>query len=237
MTDRSLLDVSGLISGYGKETVVQGVDFSVDPGELVAVIGRNGVGKSTLMRTLIGLTKARSGRITFEGRDISNAGADERARAGIGYIPQGREVFPELTVRENLLVGEMTGRGRAVPDYERVYRFFPVLSERARQRAGTLSGGQQQQLAIARAMVAEPRLMLLDEPSEGTQPSIVKDIARSIHMAKAETNVAVLLVEQNLDLIVSLADRGYVMEKGRIVEILGTEEIRDRDKVRHYLTI
>ena len=237
MTEDALLEVSGLTSGYGKETVLQGVDLRIKPGELVAVIGRNGVGKSTLMRTLIGHLKTRNGNIRFGGEDVSGKDADDRARAGIGYIPQGREVFPELTIRENLLVGEVAGAGRAPPDYDRVYRFFPILKERARQRAGTLSGGQQQQLAIARAMIGDPRLMLLDEPSEGIQPSIIKDIARNVRTLNAETDVAVLLVEQNLDLIVSLADRGYVMEKGRITVTLGPEEIRDRDEVRRHLTI
>ncbi|MBY5987201.1 ABC transporter ATP-binding protein [Roseovarius atlanticus] len=237
MSDQALLDVSELTSGYGKETVLQGVDLRIGPGELVAVIGRNGVGKSTLMRTLTGLMKARSGSIRLGGVDVTGSNANDRARAGIGYIPQGREVFPELTIRENLLVGEVAGKGRGAPDYDRVYRFFPILKERARQRAGTLSGGQQQQLAIARAMIADPRLMLLDEPSEGIQPSIIKDIARNVRTLNAETGVAVLLVEQNLDLIVSLADRGYVMEKGRITATLGPDEIRDRDQVRRHLTI
>ncbi|WOI58060.1 ABC transporter ATP-binding protein [Palleronia sp. LCG004] len=237
MSDTPLLKVGGLTSGYGSETVLQGVDLEIGPGELVAVIGRNGVGKSTLMKTLTGLLKVRSGTIQLDGRDVSGDGADSRARAGIGYIPQGREVFPELTIRENLVVGETAGRGRARPDYDRVYKSFPILKERARQRAGTLSGGQQQQLAIARAMMGDPKLMLLDEPSEGIQPSIIKDIARNMRALNAETGVAVLLVEQNLDLIVTLADRGYVMEKGRVVAELDGEAIRDRASVRKHLTI
>lgn len=237
MPDDTLLEVSDLTSGYGNETVLQGVDLTIRPGELVAVIGRNGVGKSTLMRTLTGLLPVRSGRISLAGRDMSGDGAERRARHGIGYIPQGREVFPELTVHENLVVGEMAGRGRGTPNYDRVYRAFPILKDRARQRAGTLSGGQQQQLAIARAMIGEPQLMLLDEPSEGIQPSIIKDIARNVRALNGGTDVAVLLVEQNLDLIVSLADRGHVMEKGRIVADLDADAIRDRDEVRRYLTI
>jgi urea ABC transporter ATP-binding protein UrtE len=232
-----LLKVTGLRGGYGGETVLQGVDLTIAPGEIVAVIGRNGVGKSTLMRTLTGLLKPSSGTIFFNGQDMTSQGADARARAGIGYIPQGREVFPELTVRENLLVGEVAGQGRAKPDYEMVYRFFPILKDRSRQRAGTMSGGQQQQLAIARAMIGNPRLMLLDEPSEGIQPSIIKDIARNVRTLNQETGAAVLLVEQNLDLIVSLADRGHVMEKGRIVADLGFDEIRSRQEVRKHLTI
>jgi len=178
-----------------------------------------------------------AGTIRFGGQDVTAEPADKRARAGIGYIPQGRDVFPELTVRENLLVGEVAGQGRAAPDYDQVYRFFPILKERARQRAGTLSGGQQQQLAIGRAMIGNPRLMLLDEPSEGIQPSIIKDIARNVRTLNQQTGLAVLLVEQNLDLIVSIARRGYVMEKGRLVASLGAEEITSRDVVRHHLTI
>jgi branched-chain amino acid transport system ATP-binding protein len=237
MSDEPLLTVSGLQSGYGGETVLQGVDLTIGQGEIVAVVGRNGVGKSTLMRTLTGLLNPSAGTIRFQGRDATLVGADIRARLGIGYIPQGREVFPELTIRENLMVGEVAGRGRSTPDYDTIYRFFPILKERAHQRAGTLSGGQQQQLAIARAMISRPALMLLDEPSEGIQPSIIKDIARNVRTLNAETGVSVLLVEQNLDLIVTLADRGHVMEKGRIVADLGPDEIRARDIVRRYLTI
>jgi urea ABC transporter ATP-binding protein UrtE len=237
MSEEMLLQVEGLRGGYGAETVLQGVDMEIAPGEIVAVIGRNGVGKSTLMRTLTGLLRPSAGTIRFAGRDVTSDPADKRARAGIGYIPQGRDVFPELTVRENLLVGEVAGQGRAAPDYDQVYRFFPILKERARQRAGTLSGGQQQQLAIGRAMIGAPRLMLLDEPSEGIQPSIIKDIARNVRSLNEQTGLAVLLVEQNLDLIVSIASRGYVMEKGRLVACLGADEITSRDEVRHHLTI
>jgi branched-chain amino acid transport system ATP-binding protein len=237
MSDETLLELSGLRSGYGAETVLQGVDMTLGQGEIVAVIGRNGVGKSTLMRTLCGLLKPSAGKISFLGRDVTGDAADLRARAGIGYIPQGRDVFPELTVRENLLVGEVAGQGRAAPDYETVYKFFPILKERARQRAGTLSGGQQQQLAIGRAMMGNPTLMLLDEPSEGIQPSIIKDIARNVRTLNEQTGLAVLLVEQNLDLIVSIAQRGYVMEKGRLVATLDRDEITSRDEVRKHLTI
>ena len=237
MSEDTLIQVEGLCGGYGAETVLQGVDMTVRKGEIVAVIGRNGVGKSTLMRSLIGLLPSSVGTIRFNGRDVTADTADMRARLGIGYIPQGRDVFPELTVRENLQVGEVAGRGRAEFDYDTVYEFFPILKERARQRAGTLSGGQQQQLAIGRAMIGNPRLMLLDEPSEGIQPSIIKDIARNVRTLNRQTGMAVLLVEQNLDLIVSIAQRGYVMEKGRLVASLGQDEIGSRDEVRRYLTI
>jgi branched-chain amino acid transport system ATP-binding protein len=162
--------------------------------------------------------------------------AQTRARMGIGYIPQGRDVFPRLTVRENLLVGEMARRG-GTPDYDKVYEFFPILKERAKQAAGTLSGGQQQQLAIGRAMVGGPDLMLLDEPSEGIQPSIVKDIARNIRRLNADTGLTVLFVEQNLDLIVNLAQRGFVIDKGRIIAEVAPDEIRDREKVKKWLAL
>ncbi len=237
MTDEPLLRAKGLRGGYGGEPVLQGVDISVQPGEIVAVIGRNGVGKSTLMRCLIGLLTPSAGTIHLAGTDITGVTANHRARAGIGYIPQGREVFPRLSVQENLLVGEVALESGQQPNYERIFGFFPILKERARQAAGTLSGGQQQQLAIARAMIGDPRLMLLDEPSEGIQPSIVKDIARNVRRLNAETGVAVLLVEQNLDLIVSLAGRGLVMDKGRIVATLGPDEIGSRDGVRRYLAL
>jgi urea transport system ATP-binding protein len=237
MSDAVLLEVEGLCSGYGGEQVLQGVDLTLNAGEIVAVIGRNGVGKSTLMRTLTGLLAPSAGTIRIAGQDVTASPANQRALQGVGYIPQGRDVFPDLTVRENLLVGEAAGKGRAAPDYDMIYRFFPILKDRARQRAGTLSGGQQQQLAIGRAMVGHPRLMLLDEPSEGIQPSIIKDISRNVRELNAQTGVTVLLVEQNLDLIVSMAQRGYVMEKGRIVASLGPEEITSREEVRRYLTI
>lgn len=237
MTSEALLSVSGLRGGYGGKPVLQGIDLTVGEGEIVAVIGRNGVGKTTLMKTLIGLLSPMAGTIRFGGEDVTRLSADKRAKLGIGYIPQGREVFPRLTVSENLLVGETAKAGRPAVDYERIYDFFPILKERAKQPAGTLSGGQQQQLAIGRAMIGAPRLMLLDEPSEGIQPSIVQEIARNVKRLNAETHVAVLLVEQNLDLIVSMARRGFVIDKGRIVATLGPEEISSRDVVRRHLAL
>lgn len=234
MTD--LLRIEDLRAGYGGEPVLQGVSLNVAKGEIVAVIGRNGVGKSTLMRAIMGLISVSEGRIALNGETINALPTQNRAKRGIGYIPQGRDVFPRLTVRENLLVGEAARRG-GTPDYEKVYGFFPILKERASQAAGTLSGGQQQQLAIGRAMIGGPDLMLLDEPSEGIQPSIVKDIARNIRKLNAETGLTVLFVEQNLDLIVSLAQRGFVIDKGRIIAEVAPEEIRDREKVKKWLAL
>lgn len=231
-----MLKVTDLRAGYGGEPVLQGVSLHVGKGEIVAVIGRNGVGKSTLMRTLIGLLPVGAGQIEFAGQEVNKITAQARARMGIGYIPQGRDVFPRLTVQENLLVGETARRGGKA-DYDKVYEFFPILKERARQAAGTLSGGQQQQLAIGRAMVGGPDLMLLDEPSEGIQPSIVKDIARNIKRLNAETGLTVLFVEQNLDLIVNLAQRGFVIDKGRIIAEVGPEDIKDREKVKKWLAL
>ena len=237
MPSEALLSVEGLRGGYGASPVLLGVDLNVGRGEVVAVIGRNGVGKSTLMRMLIGLLTPTAGRVRFDGSELAGIPANHRARAGIGYIPQGRDVFPRLSVRENLLVAETARRAPGRPDYDRVHAFFPILKERAAQAAGTLSGGQQQQLAIARAMIGEPKLMLLDEPSEGIQPSIVREIAGHVRRLNTESGVTVLFVEQNLDLIVSLADRGFVMDKGRIVASLDRDEIRSQDVVRRHLAL
>lgn len=238
MSAGNLITVTSLKGGYGGTPVLQGIDLSIGFGEIIAVIGRNGMGKTTLMRTLIGLVSASSGSIQFDGSDITLLSADQRARKGIGYIPQGRDVFPTLSVTENLMVGEQARKNKAnLSDYDKVYEFFPILKERAKQQAGTLSGGQQQQLAIARAMMSNPKLMLFDEPSEGIQPSIIKDIARHIDHLNRDAGISVLLVEQNLDLIVSIAHRGYVLEKGKVVAELKKQDIRDESIVRKYLAL
>lgn len=237
MNSTSLLSVEGVTAGYGSTSVLQDVSFQVGRGEIVAVIGRNGVGKTTLMKTLIGQVKHHKGVIRFDTRDISPFDTHQRARLGIGYIPQGREVFARMTVWENLKVGEMLQQPGQGVDYERVYEFFPILRERSGQRAGTFSGGQQQQLAIGRAMVGKPKLMLLDEPSEGIQPNIVKDISRNILKLNRELGVTVLLVEQNLDMIMAMAQRCYVMDKGQITNELAPEQLRDRDAMRRILAV
>jgi branched-chain amino acid transport system ATP-binding protein len=232
-----MLDVKDVRAGYGGKPVLQGVNLTVSEGEIVAVIGRNGVGKSTLMKTLIGLIHPMSGEISFNGSNVTALEAFRRAKIGIGYVPQGRDVFPRMTVTENLQVGEaMTGRVDAGV-YDRVYSLFPILKERASQRAGTMSGGQQQQLAIGRVLVGGPKMILLDEPSEGIQPSIVQDIARIIVNLNRETGITIVFVEQNLDMIRAIAQRCYVMDKGRIIAELQPHDLDDRDTIRKYLAV
>lgn len=214
-TDR-ILDVSGLWAGYGATPILQDVSMQVARGEIVGVIGRNGVGKSTLMRCLIGLLQTWRGTITFMDQDVTQLEADARARAGFGYIPQGRDVFPQMSVEENLQVGELIGGpdGKKLP--ELVYTYFPRLKERRRQIAGTMSGGEQQQLAIGRALVMRPKLLLLDEPTEGIQPSIIKDIGRAISYLRNLGNIAIVLVEQYLDFACELGDSFAVMDRGAV---------------------
>jgi urea ABC transporter ATP-binding protein UrtE len=232
----ALLTVDGLRSGYGGKPVLQGVDLSVRDREVTAVIGRNGVGKSTLMKAVIGLLPTTEGAIRFNGADIGAETPHVRARRGIGYVPQGRDVFPRMSVEENLRVG-LSISGARTADFEPVYACFPILKERRRQAAGTLSGGQQQQLAIGRVLVGQPTLLLLDEPSEGIQPSIVQDIARIVVELNRKTGLTVVLVEQNIDMIRAMAQRCYVMDKGRIVAELTPAMLDDSEVVRRYLAV
>jgi urea ABC transporter ATP-binding protein UrtE len=233
---KSLLTIEGLRSGYGGKPVLQGVDLSVRDREVTAVIGRNGVGKSTLMKAVIGLLPTTDGAIRFNGADIGAETPHTRARRGIGYVPQGRDVFPRLSVEENLRVG-LSISGARTADFEPVYAYFPILKERRRQAAGTLSGGQQQQLAIGRVLVGQPSLLLLDEPSEGIQPSIVQDIARIVVELNRKTGLTVVLVEQNIDMIRAMAQRCYVMDKGRVVAELTPTMLDDSEVVRRYLAV
>lgn len=230
-----ILDVAGLGAGYGATPVLQGVDLAVGRGEIVALVGRNGVGKTTTMRCLIGLVRATAGHIRFAGEDLTRVAADVRARRGIGYIPQGRDVFPRMTVQENLAVGEMIGASRRQLRAELVYQYFPILAERRRQMAGTLSGGQQQQLAIGRALIGGPELILLDEPSEGVQPNVVQAIVRVLRSIRDDLGTTIVFVEQNLETILTLADRCCVMEKGRIVAAIPPGAVTSENVRRHLL--
>lgn len=235
--DSPLLDVREVRAGYGGGDILQGVTLSLAVGEIVATIGRNGVGKSTLMRAIIGLLPVRRGAVFFRGASIAALAADHRAALGIGYVPQGREIFPELTVEENLMLGEMINRKKRRPLYDLVYEYFPVLRERRRQLAGTFSGGEQQMLAIGRALVGDPALLLLDEASMGIQPSIVGEIGRILVRLNREEGLTILLVEQNMALISSVAHRAYAMDKGRIVATLARGELADRDVLVRYLAV
>jgi urea ABC transporter ATP-binding protein UrtE len=234
---KPILSTSGLRSGYGTGDVLQDISIEVNPGEIVGVLGRNGMGKSTLMRTAIGLLPARAGGLVFEGVDITREGADARARRGIGYVPQGREIFPHLTVLENLQMGRLVNAERGRYALDEVYAWFPFLRERERQRGGTLSGGQQEMLAIARALVNGPSVLLLDEPSDGVQPSIVQEIGAFIVDLVARRAITVLLVEQNVDLIQTAVHRAYVLEKGRVVANLGRDDIRDTERLTEFLSV
>jgi urea transport system ATP-binding protein len=230
-----VLTVNKLNQYYGGSHILRDVSFELPSGKVTALLGRNGVGKTTLLRTLMGLVPAASGSISFEGRELDNAAPYERARKGIGYVPQGREIFPRLSVAENLEMGLATRpRGSKVP--ERIHAMFPVLNQMLHRRGGDLSGGQQQQLAIARALAMEPRLLVLDEPTEGIQPSIIKDIERAIRALAATGEMSILLVEQYYDFARSLADQYLVMERGEIIA-RGRGENMDAEGVKRLLAV
>src|SRR5262249_31640980 len=232
-----MLRVEGIEAGYGPVRVLRGVDFVLEPKEILVLLGRNGVGKTTLMRVLMGLVPLSAGRITLDGADLTGAPPYHIARRGIGYVPQGRRIFPKLTVRENLTIGTRARANGRAEISERVFEFFPVLKERLAQLGGSLSGGQQQMLALGRALCTEPKVLLLDEPSEGIQPDIVHQIGEIVRRLVATTELAVLLVEQNLDLGLGAATRCVIMEKGTIVREGRPAEFQDERVLREYLAI
>ncbi|MGD9943102.1 MAG: urea ABC transporter ATP-binding subunit UrtE [Burkholderiaceae bacterium] len=207
--------VGGLSQAYGGSRILREVAFTAKAGEVTVLLGRNGVGKSTLLRTLMGVHPALSGTIEVDGRAVQRLSPHRRAQAGFGYVPQGREIFPRLSVEENLRIGFATGRLSAVPD--EIYELFPVLAQMRHRRGGDLSGGQQQQLAIGRALCTRPRVLLLDEPTEGIQPSVIKDIGRVIQRLAESGEMAIVLVEQYYDFAQELADAYLVMDRGEIV--------------------
>jgi urea transport system ATP-binding protein len=230
-----MLAVTDLNQYYGGSHILRNLSFEVPAGKVTALLGRNGVGKTTLLKTLMGLVSAATGSIRFADRELAAAAPYQRVRAGIGYVPQGREIFPRLSVAENLDMGLATRpRGARVP--ERIFEMFPVLRQMLHRRGGDLSGGQQQQLAIGRALAMGPRLLILDEPTEGIQPSIIKDIERVIRELAASGEMAILLVEQYYEFARSLADQYLVMERGEIIA-RGRGADMDRDGVRSLLAV
>lgn len=216
-----MIEAKGLYSYYGKSPVLQNLSFDLKKGELLSVLGRNGVGKTTLMRSFMGLTDRLEGSLTFGGTEIASLRTADRARLGIGYIPQGREIIPRFSVRENILMGTWARRDniREMPEF--VFELFPVLKDFLDRRGGDLSGGQQQQLAIARALAMDPQLLILDEPTEGIQPNVVQQIHDVIVRLNREFGLTIVMVEQNVPFARAVSDRFIVMDKGRIV-ISGT---------------
>ncbi len=232
-----MLSVADVHVAYGKTPALMGPSLVVGAGEIVSIIGRNGVGKTTLLKTIIGLLPVTAGAIRLDGEDLTRLPAHERARRGLGYVPQGRMIFADLTVEENLLVGVDLNRANGRALLEEVLAEFPRLRERYRQRGDTLSGGEQQMLALGRALVGGPKVLLLDEPSEGIQPSIVQEIEVKIASISRARGLAIVLVEQNIELAAALARRIYVMEKGRIAREIAPENVMDEDIVRDYLAV
>jgi urea transport system ATP-binding protein len=231
----NMLEVEGLNQYYGGSHILRDVKLTVPEGQLTVLLGRNGVGKTTLLRCLMGVVPAKSGSIAWRGQALTKLPTYARVAQGLAYVPQGRDIFPRLTVEENLLVGAASRKGPAkIPD--RIYELFPVLKDMRARRGGDLSGGQQQQLAIGRALMSEPQLLILDEPTEGIQPSIIQDIGRTLRQLVEEMNMTVLLVEQYYDFAKAIADRYWVMSRGEIVTG-GEGAAMDQDGVRELIAV
>jgi len=231
-----MLEVNGIDLYYGAAQALRGVSLKVEPGKVACVLGRNGVGKTSLLRAIVGQQPIRNGNIVFEGKNITGMGPADRARMGIAFVPQGREIFPLLTVEENLETGfaPLKRSERSIP--EDVYSLFPVLKTMTRRRGGDLSGGQQQQLAIGRALVMRPKLIVFDEPTEGIQPSIIKDIGNAIKYLRDRGDIAILLVEQYFDFAAELADTFAVMERGQFI-LSGDRAMMQSTDVRQRLSL
>lgn len=229
-----MFEIDKINVAYGESHVLHDISIQVGPKESVAIMGRNGMGKTTLLKSLIGLLPARSGHIRLNGKELTGVPTYKRVEHGLAFVPQGRMVFPLLTVEQNILTGAEHSGHRSVPEY--IYRFFPVLQEMKNRKGGNLSGGQQQMLAIARALISDPKVLILDEPTEGIQPSIIKELARTLNVLRAERGFAVVVSEQVLSFALELADRFLVIDRGRIVH----DELRsslDQEKVRSFLTV
>ena len=229
-----MLNVSDLFVSYGQSQALHGISFSAHKNETVAVMGRNGMGKTTLFKALVGVLPSKSGRIEVDGADLSKEESFRRVAKGIGYVPQGRMIFPTLTVEENIKTGMENAKDKSVP--EDIYALFPVLFEMRRRKGGNLSGGQQQQLAIARALVTDPKVLLLDEPTEGIQPSIIKDIAKALNEIRKLRKITIVVSEQVLSFALDVADRLFVIEGGRLVHESSRESI-DANRIKQYLSV
>jgi urea transport system ATP-binding protein len=225
-----MLKIHNLSAAYGQSEVLHNIDISAQAGEIVALVGRNGMGKSTLMKSLIGVMPARSGRILIDGTELNGLPSYERVARGLAYVPQGRQIFGTMTVKENIETGRIVTGKTDIP--AEIFELFPILREFGRRRGGNLSGGQQQQLAIARALASEPKVLLLDEPTEGIQPSIIKDIARLLRKIRDLHNICILVCEQVLSFVLDIADRILVMEGGRIVHTDTREHVNEAEIAR-----
>jgi len=232
----ALLSVANIETSYGPIVAIRGVSFAVPEGNIVTILGANGAGKTTILKTVSGVMDPQKGTVTFAGRPIQRMDPDRIMRLGLSHVPEGREVFPFLTVRDNLRMGAYTRKDGddVVRDLEMVYGYFPVLKERADQRAGQLSGGEQQMLSISRALMSRPKMMLLDEPSLGLSPKLVRDIFEIILRINRERGVSVLLVEQNANMALKTADYGYVLETGRMVMEDTCARLLDKDDIREF---
>lgn len=229
-----MLKIQNLDTCYGESRVIHNLSMEAKKGEITCLIGRNGVGKSTTLKSIMGLVKTPTGKILLEDKDIIKMKTYDRVKLGIGYVPQGRDIFPQMTVQENIELGLQAAGGKgSVPDY--IYDLFPILPQFAKRKGGDLSGGQQQQLAIARALVANPKILILDEPTEGIQPSIIQDIGKAIRRVNKEMGITVLIVEQYLDFVLGISDSLYVMEKGNIV-LQGKTAQMDPKEVQKMMT-
>ncbi|MDB5775341.1 MAG: urtE [Herbaspirillum sp.] len=232
-----MLQVTGLNQYYGSSHTLRGVSLDVQKGKVLSLLGRNGVGKTTLLKCLMGLLPTAGGDVELEGRNINRLKPYQRAALGIAYVPQGREIFARLTVEENLLMGMAVKSGRQATLIKgEIYELFPVLKEMLQRRGGDLSGGQQQQLAIARALLADPKLIIFDEPTEGIQPSIIKDIGRVIHLLRQRGDIGILLCEQYFDFARDLADTFIVMSRGEVVAS-GAQDQMDGDHIKRHLAV